>query len=92
LSAVPAQTVTVSLNDQRVRLNAYQKAFGYFVDIYVNDVLIVGGVLAHHFNRIVRSKYLGVTGDFYMFDTQGRNDPQWAGVGSRYLLIYDDAI
>ena len=88
LSAVPSQTVTVSLGDQRVRLNVRQRAFGLFVDIYVNDALLLGGVLARNLNRLVRSAYLGFRGDLFFLDTQGKSDPDGTGVGDRFVLVY----
>lgn len=91
LAAVPSQTITTTIADQRIRLNVRQRALGLFVDIFVNDTLLLGGVLARNANRLVRSAYLGFVGDLYFFDTQGREDPDWTGVGSRFLLVYESA-
>ncbi len=88
LLATPAQTFTASLGEQRTRANIYQKAFGMFVDLYVNDVLIIGGVKAHNLTKIVRDAYLGFIGELYFFDTQGNSDPTYDGLGGRYVLIY----
>ena len=54
-------------------------------------LMIVCGVLCENLNRIVRSLYLGFSGDFVFFDTQGGNDPQdpiYTGLGSRFVLVY----
>lgn len=91
LEPTPSQTVTTVIGDQRIRLNVRQRAFGVFVDVFVNDALLIGGVLARNLNRLVRSPYLGFVGDLYFFDTQGRSDPEWAGIGTRYLLVYEGA-
>lgn len=91
LVATPAQTLSIALGGQSVRLNVSQKAFGLFVDVYVSDALIIGGVLARNMARIVRSQYLGFIGDLYFFDTQGELDPTYGGLGSRFVLIYDEA-
>ena len=88
LQAIPSQTVTVQLNGQSCTLNVYQKSTGMFMDVLVNDVLIIGGVICENLNRIVRSLYLGFIGDFAFVDTQGSLDPYYAGLGIRYFLIY----
>jgi hypothetical protein len=36
----------------------------------------------------VRDEYLGFIGDLAFFDTQGMTDPDWTGLGSRYILGY----
>jgi hypothetical protein len=59
-----------------------------FLDLYVNDALVIGGVLCQHENLIVRDSYLGFIGDLSMIDTQGSEDPQVAGLGSRWILSY----
>ncbi len=58
------------------------------MDVLVNDVLIIGGVICQNLNRIVRSLYLGFIGDFAFVDTQGDLDPYYAGLGTRYYLMY----
>ena len=46
LQAVPNQIITPTLNNQSCKFKIYQKTTGMFIDIYVNDALVVGGVLA----------------------------------------------
>jgi len=90
LSVLPNQTLAVQLAGQSCTLNLYQKNTGLFMDVLVNDVLIIGGVLCENLNRIVRSLYLGFIGDFAFIDTQGTTDPYYTGFGSRYFLLYVD--
>jgi hypothetical protein len=85
-----SQTLTCSLTQQNCKINIYQNAFGLFMDLYVNAVLIIGGVICEDRNRIVRDLYLGFVGDFTFIDTQGSNDPSSPGLGTRYLLCYID--
>lgn len=91
LAAVPSQTLTVQLAGQACRINVYQKSTGLFVDLYVSDALIVGGVIALDRNRLVRSAYLGFVGDLEFADTQGLEDPVSTGLGSRFLFCYLEA-
>jgi len=37
---------------------------------------------------LINRQYLGFVGDFAFIDTQGTNDPQWEGLGTRYQLLY----
>ena len=58
------------------------------MDVYIGNTLIIAGVICQNENRIVRSLYLGFSGDFAWYDTQGSTDPIYTGLGSRYLLLY----
>ena len=88
LNATANQTVNIQLNGQSCTLNVYQLATGMYMDVLVNDVLIIGGVICENLNRIVRSLYLGFIGDFAWVDTQGTSPPNYAGIGSRFYLLY----
>lgn len=89
VQAVPDQTLTVQLANQNTQINIYQEPYGLFMDVYVNNSLIIGGVLCKNLVRIVRNSYLGFIGDFCWYDTTNQNlDPTYEGVGGRFLLIY----
>jgi hypothetical protein len=88
VAAVPSQTLTVQLGAQSCRINIYEKATGLFVDLYVSDVAVITGALALNLNRLVRSAYLGFDGDLYFYDTRGSSDPSFAGLGSRFVLLW----
>lgn len=88
LKALPNQTVSVILNDQTCQINVYQTNFGLFVDLFKNNELVIGGVIAENQNRIVRSAYLGFNGDLSFIDTQGSSDPEYSGIGTRFYLSY----
>jgi len=91
IQTLPSQQVQIQLDGQPCQLNIYQQTFGLYMDVYVNGTLIIGGVICQNLNRIVRSLYLGFSGDFAFVDTQGSTDPVYTGLGSRYLLEYFDA-
>ena len=91
LIAKPSQSVSIALGGQSCRLSIYQKSTGLFCDLYINDVLIIGGVICLNKNRIVRSVYLGFIGDLSFFDLQGSSDPDYTGLGSRFVLLYLEA-
>lgn len=88
LNPVPAQTLTAQLDGQPTRIDVLQKATGIFLNLYVNDVAIITGVICQDANRIVRDAYLGFIGDLAFYDTQGDADPYYTGLGSRWVLAY----
>jgi hypothetical protein len=85
---VPNQTLSILLANQLCQLTLRTRFLGLFMDISVNDSPIVQGVICQHWNRIVRSAYLGFVGDFAFWDTQGSDDPAFSGLGTRYRLYY----
>lgn len=91
LTAIPAQEITVDLGGQVCQIRVYQKFFGLFVDLYVQNSLIIGGVIAQNLNRIVRSAYLGFVGDLCFIDNEGTADPDYTGLGGRFSLAYLEA-
>ena len=88
ISDVPSQVFQVLLGGQNCRIKLYQKSTGFYCDLYVNDILIIGGVICQNLNRIVRSVYLGFVGDLAFNDLQGLSDPSYPGLGTRYELCY----
>ena len=91
LQPIPNQTLTVNLDGQICQLNVYQLGASLYIDVLVNNVLIIGGVICENLNRIVRSLYLGFQGDLAFIDGQGSSDPVYTGLGSRYSLAYVEA-
>jgi len=91
LQPVPNQTLQVQLNGQACTLYVLQSPFGLFMTVYVGTTLIIASVICENFNRIVRSLYLGFSGDFVFLDTQGTEDPIYTGLGgstARFQLLY----
>ena len=87
-TAVASQVLTVSLANQNCQIDIYQKLSAMYCDLYVDNELVIGGVICENLNRIVRSLYLGFAGDLVFNDTQGESDPYYTGLGTRYQLIY----
>lgn len=91
IQAVPAQRVSAVLGGQNVQLSIYQKTQGLFVDIASNGTDVSLGVLARNAVPLCPIVYTGFAGNFIFIDTQGVLDPTYAGLGSRYQLIYLEA-
>lgn len=88
LAAVPAQTIYVQLDGQAFKLNIYQKRFGLFADIFLNNTLVLSGVLCLNEVRMIRDSYFGIAGDFMFYDNQSSSDPDYTGLASRFSLLY----
>lgn len=88
LVVTPAQTLSASLGGQPCRITLREKSTGLFLDLSLNDALVIGGVVGRNAVRIVRDSYLGFVGDLVFFDLFGTADPQYTGLGSRWILVY----
>ncbi|KVH51171.1 hypothetical protein [Burkholderia diffusa] len=88
LAATPSQRLSVNLAQQNCGLALYQKRTGLYLDLYVAGTLVMAGVLCRNRVYLVREAYLGFHGDLAFVDTAGDGDPQYAGLGSRWLLLY----
>ena len=89
--AVANQTLEVSLDGQACSITIWSKSTGMFLDLYVNDVLIQGGMLCRQAVRLVRDSYIGFIGDLCWFDTQTPPaDPEYTDIGpnGRWFLAY----
>src|SRR5215469_1057381 len=86
LLTVPSQILPILLNGQNCNSNVYQRTTGLYVDLGVDQQLIIAGVLALDRVKIVRDAYLGFTGDLAFWDSQGGQDPDWTGLNTRYFL------
>jgi hypothetical protein len=91
----PNQTVNVQLASQNCQIFITTKTTGLFVDLYVSNTLVIGGVLALNTVLIVRDQYLGFVGDLAFFDLQSTGtpgneglDPSSPGLGTRFLFCY----
>ena len=83
------QSVQITLGGQACNINLYQTLDqGFYCDLYVNNALVIGGVICQNLNKIVRDLYFGFSGDLYWNDLQGSNDPSSPGLGTRYELLY----
>lgn len=96
--SVPVQTIGVQLNNQDCSINLYTAGpliNGYygpfnamFLDLFVANTTIITGVLCLNLNLIVRSLYLGFSGDLAFLDNQGNSDPFYQQLGTRFSLCY----
>lgn len=102
LNPVPSQNLQVVLAGQNCAISVYTKT-GYdytdptlatpntnlYFDLSYNGIDVTTTAICLNEKRLlVNRQYLGFVGDFMFIDTQGENDPQYTGLGSRYVLLY----
>jgi hypothetical protein len=103
LTAVPSQLVSASLSGQSVSLSIYQLGFPpvaeLYCDVVSNGAPIVNCRKCRAYSgstseappfMLLDARYWGFSGDFLFIDTQGDEDPQYSGLGSRWQLLYYD--
>jgi len=88
LTASKSQILDVVLGGQNIRLDVMQRRTGVFMDVWQNNNLVVSNAICLTNTFIVRAPYLGLPGDFAFIDMQGSDDPDYTGLGSRWLLYY----
>jgi hypothetical protein len=88
LQPVPSQSTKVVLGGQNCQLLINQKPQGIFVDINADGVDIVTSVIARDAVPLVCREYTGFAGNLLFIDTQGSDDPAYAGLGDRFSLVY----
>lgn len=91
LTAVPNQVEVVPLDGNSVQLAVNQRSNGLYIDVFMNGLPIVLGVICENLNRIIRGRYLGFPGELFFDDTQGTDDPDYTGLGARFQLFYIEA-
>lgn len=85
---IPNQVMNITLGGQNCQIKLYQRSTGLYCDLFVNNSLIIGGVICQNLNRIVRDTYLGFLGDLGFYDMQADDDPDYTGLGSRFVFLY----
>lgn len=91
LTAARSQSLNATLDGQTIRLDVMQRRSGLFMNVWQGGSLVVSNAICLTNTFIVRAPYLGLPGDFAFFDMQGSDDPDYTGLGSRWLLYYSGA-
>ncbi|TAL90900.1 MAG: hypothetical protein EPN62_00760 [Candidimonas sp.] len=88
LQSIPSQTLDVQLSNQNCTINVYQKTTGLYLDLLINNAAVKTAILCRDRVKLIRDEYLGFIGDLVFVDTQGLNDPDYTGLGVRFVLVY----
>ena len=91
LQAVAAQHFDVALGSQACTIRLYQRRGALYFDLLLDQVNVALGVVCRDRNYLVRAAYSGFVGELYFLDLQGTDDPTYSGLGSRFILVYEDS-
>lgn len=91
LTAVPTQTLAIVLAGQNCDITVTTLSTGLYFSLTANGEPITLFTICRNLGRLLLDRaYKGFVGDFVFVDTQGVDDPVYTGLGSRWLLIYND--
>lgn len=88
LQAVPSQQLAVVLGGQSCQIAVYQKRTGLYMDLIVGGAVLFTCVSCLNEVLVVRGESLGFSGNLAFVDTAGAQDPDYTGLGSRWVLFY----
>lgn len=89
---VPSQTFQATLGTQNCSITLQQMSTGLFVSLSISGAPIISGKYANDRVNLIRQAYLGFVGWLYFVDSTGQGcDPNYKGLGSRYLLVYESS-
>lgn len=88
LAATASQTVTTTLSGKTVRLWVRQLSTGLYVDIWVEETPFLMGILCLAGTPLIRNPASVLPVELVFLDTQGSEDPDYTGLGTRWVLAY----
>lgn len=88
LQAVPNQSLSFTLDDNRWQITVKQAVTSMIMDISINDVVVISGVRIPGDDFIIPYRYIGVRQGNLMLTTQQDLLPDWTLFGQTQQLFY----
>ncbi len=89
VTAVPSQTLSVTLDKQNCQISIYQKADALYFDLLRDgSPIVLTRICRNNIRLLLDARYYGFIGDFVVVDTQGDTQPEYSELGTRYVLLY----
>lgn len=88
IEPLKSQSISVELGGQRCTIRLIQRESFLYMDLSFNGSPIMQGIPCLYGNRMVRYSYLGFAGDLVFLDSEGQKDPEFTGLGGRFILYY----
>lgn len=92
VSKNPFQTFRININNQNCTIELMQKRTGLFLSLAVDDTFLIRTVICENINPLVLYKHIKFVGNLFFIDTEGNSDPDFKGLGDRFVLVYTDEI
>ena len=90
VTPVPSQTVSAVLGGQAVAIELRQRRTGMYASVISNGDTVIDNVICRDGVDLVTQEYPGFAGNLGFVDLQGKSDPEYMGLGTRYLLLYKE--
>lgn len=91
LAPVPSQTLSLVLAGQNCAIQVTTLSTGLYFSLSLDGVPVCVNTVCRNLARLLLNRgYTGFVGDLVFVDSQGEDDPVYTGLGSRFLLIYND--
>jgi hypothetical protein len=92
LRAEPSQALGIVLGGQNVSLRFYTRDYlgapRLFCDLAVDGTMVWLGHICNNLQDLTFYSYLPFSGVLRFVDLQGDAEPQWEGLGTRWVLLY----
>ncbi len=88
LKPVPVQKVSTVMDDREITVALRPRLGRLYATVTVDHDILVDNRICRQGEPLVREAYRGLPGDLYFIDTQGSQDPEWMGLGGRFVLVY----
>jgi hypothetical protein len=90
IQPVASQTFQAILGGQNCTITLQQMSTGLYLTLVIAGAVIVGSKYCADRVSLVRYAYLGFVGYLYFVDISGAGeDPSYEGLGSQFLLVYE---
>lgn len=89
LAAVPSQTESITLGGQQCQIAVRLLGDTLYFSLSINNTpILVNHACRNRTRMLLAQQYSGFQGDFVFVDTQGDHEPEFTGLGGRYVLLY----
>lgn len=85
-----AQSMSCPIAGLQCHIWLRQLSTGLYMDLTANSTPLLRGILCQNGTDLIRNPASPLPGKLYFTDTQGHDDPVFSGLGSRFLLHYED--
>lgn len=90
LQPAASQSLTCPIAGLYCHIWLRQLFTGLYMDLTAGTTPLLLGILCQNDTDLIRNPASPLPGKLYFTDTQGRDDPVFSGLGSRFLLHYED--
>lgn len=90
LDALPNQSFSIEIGESDVELEFITRGSFMYMNLKVNEEEKLNGVICLNNTNLLLYPTIGIKGKMYFKDTQGNLDPIYFGLGTRWLLVYED--